>query len=272
MIVRILVNYCIFMSHLFTLSILLLEYIRRAENVDFNFPDVGFLRSCGLRYLNYRKNEPLIKVRNEKASLIPGLPRGYDVKRIVVTVGSGRKDFYRASQYMLGLKLTNSLAWVQLLQSPDVVNGSGDACSEVPPRGRKSLKPGDTIATLSRFYGSCLWSLNPCRVIAVENARTFSFVKPSLKLLSTRGTDGPTLRRGGVYSEIVYSTLRGHLIAGEESLRVFLAHSGQVDFEVISYSKGCGIMGWLMMPLIRPLQRKFLLDHADAMTAFMRCR
>ena len=39
----------------------------------------------------------------------------------------------------------------------------------------------------------------------------------------------------------------------------------KVYFEAASYSKGSGLLGMLCMPLIRPLQRRFLTDCGNAM-------
>ncbi|KAJ1431259.1 hypothetical protein B484DRAFT_418531 [Ochromonadaceae sp. CCMP2298] len=126
------------------------------------------------------------------------------------------------------------------------------------------------------------------------------------------GAETDTDTGTGVYCEVVYSTLQGHLIAGEEAFRVrmgpgprfesagsqkkskgflgFMSKGPQngvgngnggngfggdvgfedeVVFEVISYSRGCGFLGTLAMPLVRGMQGKFLREHCDAMLLLM---
>lgn len=58
------------------------------------------------------------------------------------------------------------------------------------------LRVGDPISTNSRFYSTPLWTLNPCKIVSVS--------------ITERS------------SHILYGTVDGHLIAGEEIFKVFL--------------------------------------------------
>jgi len=108
------------------------------------------------------------------------------------------------------------------------------------------LSKGDPICTNSRFYNSPLWTLNPCKVVSVsKDVKTHQ-------------------------SHILYATVDGHLIAGEEIFRVFMSPKTQdVIFEIKSLSKGSGWLGKLCSPLIRPLQDKFLRENMESMQKLM---
>lgn len=67
------------------------------------------------------------------------------------------------------------------------------------------------------------------------------------------------------FSRLVYHTLEGHLLSGEESLFVCHHVNDQVTFRMQSFAgPGKQTMKPLMW-LIRPLQKKFLEDHVDAL-------
>jgi len=114
---------------------------------------------------------------------------------------------------------------------------------------------GDTIGTLVKCY-KLVWSLNPCRITSV--------------------------RREKRVSEVAFSTLSGHLIAGEERFRVTYDENDQsVIFSMYSFTKGAtigpgilgmagGIVGKVAMPFIRPLQRSFFASQESAMMSLMR--
>ena len=117
------------------------------------------------------------------------------------------------------------------------------------------ISVGDTIGTLVKCY-KLVWSLNPCRITSV--------------------------RREERVSEVAFSTLSGHLIAGEERFRVIHHEDDDsVMFTMYSFTKGAttgpgilgvagGIVGRLAMPFIRPLQRRFFSCQAAAMLSLMK--
>ena len=104
------------------------------------------------------------------------------------------------------------------------------------------------LCTNVRCYG-LLWSLNPCRVLASSVLRDFCVVE-------------------GRRSQLSYSTLEGHLIAGEERFRItHSSASDEVVFEVHSFTRGSGFLGLLAMPLVRPVQRVFFEQQCALMQA-----
>jgi len=223
------------------------DAMRRFEHSTFNYDDFGYL--CNQLETNI------------------ALPKSYAVKQRRVVVGNGREDFLTATDLMMSFAATNRSAWLKMIAPTD-----------------GSLRVNMTVATLSRFYNTFLWSLNPCRILSVVRDKPYKTIKPAsgslmelvygqrVDTISRRGRDS------GTYSEVVYSTLDGHLIAGEEAFRVYMeprspavnrAAVHEVYYEIISYSRGCGLLGSLMIPFVRPLQNKFLDEHCASMKFLM---
>jgi uncharacterized protein (UPF0548 family) len=150
----------------------------------------------------------------------------FNVKILQVVVGKGRDIFQKYSQQILDLTLTDKLGWAFIAKPPNWYPHQN--C---------------TIATVTRFYSLPVWTINPCRI---HNIEEYSPVD------------------GGVRSRISYYTVQGHLLQGEESFSVTLQEQQPdkpVLLEIVSISKGCGLLGKILMPLVRPLQRRFLDGH-----------
>jgi len=147
-----------------------------------------------------------------------------------VCIGQGARDFAKATNLLFSFANINSLTWAKVVL---LKKNRSSATSVVK---------GDVLGTLVRCYG-LVWALNPCRVVCAE--------------------------KKGALSQIAFSTLRGHLIAGEERFRVIMDDQGLVFFDAYSFTKGSGVLGTLAMPLIRPLQRAFFNDQGAAMKAHM---
>mmetsp|Transcript_836 Transcript_836/g.1277 ORF Transcript_836/g.1277 Transcript_836/m.1277 type:complete len:251 (-) Transcript_836:1070-1822(-) len=239
------------------------------EKGDFNYPDIGLLcTSTG----NTNSSSPVI-------------PAKYQLKSRRITIGFGERVFDKATELLFRLKIADDIDWIDLIGPKD-----------------GSITTDTTIATLARFHKTFMWSLNPCRVVsAIRNGAFPSTTSVDVDngiheftgTAAVTDADTDTDR----YSEVVYSTLEGHLIAGEESFRILLLkpsaslsdvdagggaaplrigiHGSDSDsdsstgraviFEVRSYSRGCGLLGSIAMPFVRPLQDKFLRDHCNAM-------
>ena len=96
------------------------------------------------------------------------------------------------------------------------------------------------VCTLIRCYG-ILYALSPCRIVYAEfskNRKEF---------------------------QMAYSTLEGHMIAGEERFRLWIDKNDDVYFEIYSSTKGSTVFIDKAMFLIRPLQRFFFDDICSAM-------
>lgn len=218
--------------------------MRRFDRSAFNYDDFGYL--CN--HLETNRS----------------FPASYAVKQRRVVVGHGRDSFLAATDLMLSFSATNRSTWVKMIAPSD-----------------GSVRANMTVATLSRFYNTFMWTLNPCRILSVVRDKPYKTIKPVsgslMEILHGHRVDSSCNRDrdSGMYSEIVYSTLDGHLIAGEEAFRVYIEppspvnSANEVYYEIISYSRGCGLLGSLMIPLVRPLQNKFLDDHCATMKQLM---
>lgn len=209
--------------------------------------------------------------------------RGYVRKREQVVVGFGMRDFVRATNLLFNFDHVNRLNWVNMARHCSV------------------LQKGDCIASVSKFYSTPIWSFNPCKITNVFANNTYTTDADALTIASdvlSRGESrsNSSFRYCGRMSEVVFSTLQGHMIAGQEAMRVFtvpleLQHlfnierstkkviktkgwRGSADevvvvFEVESHSRGSGVLGTLYMPLLRPLQTKFMRDCCKSMALLM---
>lgn len=146
-------------------------------------------------------------------------------------------DFKKARAIMQSFHAINQLGWVEVVNLHE---------SGVPSEGT-------TIGVLSNIYNTFLWTLNPVRVVSSERNMLWNSESQER------------------YSQILYSTLEGHLLEGEERFRVSISKaSSDVSFEIISYAKGHGLLGSLCLPLIQPLQNRFLQESIQAMQALMK--
>ncbi|CAM9773054.1 unnamed protein product, partial [Hapterophycus canaliculatus] len=79
----------------------------------------------------------------------------------------------------------------------------------------------------------------------------------------------PGLTHKGRQSAVAYATKEGHLIEGEERMRVlhFCGRGGDdsVWFEVYSVSRGSGLAGSVLFPFIQSMQRRFFQEQALTM-------
>lgn len=70
------------------------------------------------------------------------------------------------------------------------------------------------------------------------------------------------------YSSTAYATCKGHWLRGEERLTVAHRDDGNVDVELVSFSKhGNSLWGRMVWPFIGPLQGRFFESQMDALQA-----
>jgi len=150
-----------------------------------------------------------------------------------IIIGHGAADFKKANNLLFQFQMINKLPWISIRH---FLNKEGLA-----------IQPGQNIGILVHVY-KLFWVLNPGRITCVSrNVRV------------GRGSESTTL------SEVAFSTLTGHLLAGEERFRVLQSRDGIIRFEVLSFSRGAGLLGRLLLPLMRPLQHQFLRDVTQCM-------
>lgn len=105
------------------------------------------------------------------------------------------------------------------------------------------LEPGAVFATVASHVG--LWSINPCRVIYVEDEpRRFAFG---------------------------FGTLEGHAERGEERFAVELDEgSSRVRYDVLAFSRPAALLARLGAPVARHYQRRFAREGCAAMARAVR--
>jgi len=107
---------------------------------------------------------------------------------------------------------------------------------------RPAIAVGTTVGVLVRHLG--LWSLNPCRIVAVIDER------------------GPDDARFG----FVYRTLPGHAVEGEERFVVeWTGADDRVAYDVTAWSRPLHLLARLGKPVARVVQRRFARDSHAAM-------
>jgi len=104
-----------------------------------------------------------------------------------------------------------------------------------------TMTEGEVLATMARICG--IWTVNPCRIISV--------------------VDEPN-RYG-----FAYGTLIDHAMAGEERFVALRdAETGEVRFDITSFSRPKDWVATLTLPMVRSIQRRFVREsclklHAD---------
>ena len=101
----------------------------------------------------------------------------------------------------------------------------------------------EALVTWARLLPGC-WVLNPCRIL------------PASVLAGNTGHRS---------SSVGYATTRGHLIAGCEQMSVHWGEDDVVRFEVRSASRGAGLLGRAIFPLLTASQRRFFSDQCRCM-------
>jgi uncharacterized protein (UPF0548 family) len=147
-------------------------------------------------------------------------PAGYVVDHNRTRLGSGIDDYARAVTAIRRWKMFE-LGWVHLLWP------------------NAPIEVGSVVAVRARALG--LWSLNPCRIIAViedEAPKRFGFA---------------------------YGTLPGHVEKGEERFTVEMEQDGSVWYDLLAFSRPRHWAARLGYPFTRRLQKRFARDSMAAM-------
>eukprot|EP01024_Parvocaulis_polyphysoides_P031177 TRINITY_DN28249_c0_g1_i4.p2 TRINITY_DN28249_c0_g1~~TRINITY_DN28249_c0_g1_i4.p2 ORF type:complete len:201 (-),score=25.74 TRINITY_DN28249_c0_g1_i4:748-1350(-) len=124
----------------------------------------------------------------------------------------------------------------------------GWAC--VPAAGAIPLEIGQQYAVCGRTLG--VWSTNPLQVLYKYEKNVTTKQKKHKKVF-------------GVGS----STLKGHLLAGEESFRIEWDKSdNSVWYKIYTFSKPCHPLAALTYPIVRLHQTRFAKDSMNKMVNF----
>jgi len=161
--------------------------------------------------------------------------RSFSVNQHIISLGKGRAVFDKASTLLNNFVNVNALGWIEV-----------HAHQTSKSMSLRDLRPGDALCTLARCFG-VVWVLNPCRVIAADYHQC-------------QGG-----RRGQV-TQIAFSTLNGHLLAGEERFRVIRCEqTDEVTFDMFSFSRPANLFGLIALPYVRWVQGRFFAEQAVMM-------
>jgi uncharacterized protein (UPF0548 family) len=132
--------------------------------------------------------------------------------------------------------------------------GSGEFCFR---RARKLLLAWDVHSGSSR---TGIWTDNEGAVVTWAQLVPGLWVLNPCRVLPTR-SDWRCVSVG-------YATTRGHLIAGFERMEVrWHAHDDSVTFDIHSESRGAGLVGRTIFPLLAPAQMRFFSEQLRCMRA-----
>eukprot|EP01132_Coremiostelium_polycephalum_P008071 gene8071-9929_t len=157
----------------------------------------------------------------------------YDVDHLKVKLGTGKECFLKAVAALKSWKNFN-LDWVEF------------CFNDVP------ISVGETVGILSKQFG--FWVLSFCRILYV---------------IDGLDEEGGTIKYG-----FAYGTLKEHLEKGEERFVIGWQRdanspnpdqSGDVYYEILSYSEPQHWMTQIGYPVARFFQNKFGLDSVNAM-------
>ena len=94
---------------------------------------------------------------------------------------------------------------------------------------------------------------------------TYAKMAPGVWVLNPCRTLSPPPVAGRRETTVAYATTRGHLIAGVELMTVTLSADGAVSFVVDSRSRGAGLVGRAIFPLLGSSQRRFFSEQVRCM-------
>lgn len=230
--------------------VLLSNSLSSVSSID--FPHLRFYESHSTALKTIRLNYKSKKFNHPYSGRISSLdacddsPSNNRQMKSCLHIGRGYEIFLKASQIIESFQMVNSLTWAKLIV--DIPNHCVG--------GQRGSYNDCNAATLVKCYG-LIWTLNPCRIVSHVFDQSFH---------SPHSSQSPIKK----YSQICYSTLQGHLMAGEERFRVTLDANDDVHFELFSYARGAGVLGKLCMPLIKPLQYYFFKDVTHSMNELMK--
>mmetsp|Transcript_34704 Transcript_34704/g.64245 ORF Transcript_34704/g.64245 Transcript_34704/m.64245 type:complete len:289 (-) Transcript_34704:168-1034(-) len=231
------------------------RFLERQKRKEYNHKNIGWTK--GQQTLNTH----------------PVAPRGWKRVELRRELGEGERVYDLAKTMLLEWKMHEGSAHNGIVIMPTIDEREG-----TNPIRRE-------LATLARTYLRFIWVLNPCRT-------------------GYHGVDEPLLDDNGnvigISSYVSYATLRGHLLQGEERMRVGWIRGEQqsqesnssaiissssngsssnsssscqetnsgnntVFFDVVSISRGSGVIGSLVFPLCARMQDRFFTEQVDTM-------
>ncbi|CAM9853954.1 unnamed protein product, partial [Sphacelaria rigidula] len=224
----------------------------------------------------------------------PPPPPGFSERTVRVRLGEGRTIYTKGRDVLLQWRMHDGSSWARIVlgrrlkwwsdsqvQMATVAKACAglawciNPCQVLYERNDKTL----TFSVPPGTNPCQPWEKHQTTFLPLENTR-ITAARNDPSGISTRlwaggsPKDAPawaSFRDGGgskgVQSAVAYATKEGHLIQGEERMRVvwFRGRGGDdsVWFEVYSVSRGSGIIGAFVFPFVRSMQKRFFREQAE---------
>ena len=207
------------------------DYLQKVQFQQFNQAHLGY---------SVQKNEDNPKSPSSK----------YKTNYLSINIGQGRDVFKHATNVLKRFAMINLMGWTEVhclkLPNLDETFTSDESSNSVV----FDLREGKPLCTLAKCFGF-VWVLNPCKI-----------VKSTLSNNSAANRN----KNDCDIHQIAFSTVNGHLLAGEERFRV--VHNTKTDmvtFDMYSFSKPSNLLGLVALPYVRLVQKSFFKDQATCM-------
>ena len=227
------------------------KYVKGLIDSPFNHPFVGYTVEDNV---NGDINRPK-----------PAPSSSYRTNYLSVNIGEGQERYKRASNILKSFSMIKMMGWTEIHCMKSSLPVTANIIDE--PRGTVSsatsfnLNEGQPLCTLAKCFGF-IWVLNPCRIVK----SSFDVSKPPIQRTDKDSADSITM------NQIAFSTVNGHLLAGEERFRVIHnKDTNQVVFDMYSFSKPANVLGLIALPYVRHVQKSFFKDQASCMKQLLTC-
>ena len=216
------------------------KYVTGLVDSSFNHPFIGYTVDDEV---NRDINRPK-----------PAPSPSYQTNYLSVNLGEGQQLYKRASNILKTFSMIKMMGWTEIHCLKSSIPATANIIDE--PRGTISsatsfnLNEGQPLCTLAKCFGF-IWVLNPCRIVK----SSFDTSKAPAQITSPI-----------TMNQIAFSTVNGHLLAGEERFRItHNKDTDQVVFDMYSFSKPANVLGLLALPYVRHVQKSFFKDQASCM-------
>lgn len=216
------------------------KFLRDVQFQSFNQPHIGYSVQ-----------------KNENNPISPSSK--YRTNYLSVNIGQGQDVFRQATDVLKKFSMIKCMGWTEVhcLKLP-FLDGNSKSDEKPDSTGLNlwdskpfDLREGKPLCTLAKCFGF-IWVLNPCKIVK--------------STLSSESSAHKSKSDCNVIHQIAFSTVNGHLLAGEERFRVM--HNKLTDvvtFDMYSFSKPSNLLGLMALPYVRHVQKSFFRDQAKYM-------
>lgn len=178
-------------------------------------------------------------------------------------VGFGRSCYEAVRDSILVWEFEKDNKGIVSVQRNAVLSSSPSLIRHAPSHGGYEMVHTGTQAHDSPqnwHSTSSALSIGDCQTLATyTRSGPFWCVNPVKVVYDVVDQRGPS----STYTSSAYATLKGHWLAGEERMTVALRDDGQVNVQIVSYSKPAKLWTRLAWPLVNKMQNKFFTSQLE---------